>query len=83
MYGTSYLPADIEMAVDEAKRGEVQPTINKWLKFCYSYDPQGRRYSLSTTRIAGSVVLVAALAFAATMFLRDRRRSNASNKRES
>ena len=29
MYGISYLAADMEMAVEEAARGEVQPTINR------------------------------------------------------
>jgi protein SCO1 len=83
MYGTSYLPADIEMAVAEARRGEVQPTINKWLKYCYSYDPEGRTYTLATTRIAGTVVLGAAVAFAAAMFFRGRQKRGEPAKRES
>ena len=44
MYGITYLPADLQMAVHEAARGEAQPTINKLLKFCFSYDPAGRKY---------------------------------------
>lgn len=64
MYGTSFLPADIEIAVQEAAKGSVQPTINKWLKFCFSYDPEGRKYMLNTTRIAGALVIGAAMAFA-------------------
>jgi len=83
MYGTTFLPADIEMAVGEARRGEVEPTINKWLKFCYSYDPTGRGYALSTTRIAGTVVLSAAFAFAAVMFIKGRQKRVDPVKRDS
>jgi protein SCO1 len=63
MYGTSYLPADLEMAVREAARGEAQPTINKWLEFCFSFDPKGRKYAFNVTRIAGALGLAAALVF--------------------
>lgn len=82
MYGTTYLPADLEMAVNEALRGEVQPTINKWLKFCFSYDPEGRRYALSTTRVAGSFVLVSAFAFAAFLFFKRKPKGSASSPRD-
>jgi protein SCO1 len=72
MYGSTYLPADLEMAVREATRGEVQPTVNKWLKYCFTYDPVGRKYALSTTRVAGSFVLISALGFAAFLFISNR-----------
>jgi protein SCO1 len=72
MYGTSYLPADLELAVREAQRGEVQPTISKWLKFCFSYDPEGRKYMLNTTRVAGTFVIGSALVFAVVLLRRGR-----------
>jgi protein SCO1/2 len=34
MYGTSFLPADVEMAIQEAALGEVRPTISQVLAFC-------------------------------------------------
>lgn len=81
MYGTSYLPADLELAVREAQRGEVQPTINKWLKFCFSYDPAGRKYMLNTTRVAGTVVIGSALVFALILLRRGRGTRDPSNER--
>ena len=63
MYGTSYLPADVQLAAQEAARGEAQPTINKFLKFCFSYDPVGRKYVLNTTSIGATVIILAALIF--------------------
>ena len=63
MYGVTYLPADVQLAAQEAARGEAQPTINKFLKFCFSYDPVGRKYVLNTTSIGATVIILAALIF--------------------
>ena len=58
IYGTSYLSAEVAMAIKEAAAGEVRPTISKVLAFCYSYDPEGRQYVFSITRLFGAVILV-------------------------
>jgi len=63
LYGTTFLPADVEMAIDEAAVGQVRPTISKVLSFCYSYDPEGRQYVFSITRLAGAVILALAGVF--------------------
>jgi protein SCO1/2 len=73
MYGTTYLPADLQLAAQEAARGEAQPTINKFLKFCFSYDPAGRRYVLNTTSIGATVIILAALVFVVTLTRRGRK----------
>jgi protein SCO1/2 len=63
LYGTSFLTADVALAVQEAAGGKVRPTISRILSFCYSYDPDGRRYVFSLTRTAGAVVLIFAVVF--------------------
>jgi protein SCO1/2 len=63
MYGTSFLSADVAMAVQEAAGGQVRPTISKMLAFCYTYDPEGRGYVFSVTRFAGAVILALAIIF--------------------
>ncbi|HEY3400137.1 MAG TPA: SCO family protein [Geothrix sp.] len=73
MYGTTYVPADLQMAAQEAARGEAQPTINKFLKFCFSYDPAGRKYVLNTTTIGAAVIILAALIFVVTLVRRGRK----------
>ncbi len=73
MYGTTYLPADVQLAAQEAARGEAQPTIKKFLKFCFSYDPAGRRYVLNTTTIGAVVILLAAGVFLLTVVGRGRK----------
>ncbi len=60
LYGSTFLPADIEMAVKEAAGGEVLPSISRVLSFCYVTDPKGRGRVFSITRFAGAATLVVA-----------------------
>jgi protein SCO1 len=63
LYGTSFVPADVEIAVTEAAGGQVVPTISRILSFCYVSDPQGRGYVFSVTRFVGAATLVIAVIF--------------------
>lgn len=63
LYGVTFLPFDVKMAVAEAEQGRTGPTISRFLKFCYSYDPNGRRYFLDVTRVAAAFTIVLALGF--------------------
>lgn len=65
LYGVGYLPFDLEMALVEASEGRVGPTINRVLKYCFSYDPEGRQYALKVTEIAGTMVTL----FGAGLFI--------------
>jgi protein SCO1/2 len=69
MYGTTFLPADVEMAIQEAARGQVRPTIAKVLAFCYSYDPARRQYVFNLTRVTGTATLVLAAGFVIYLLL--------------
>jgi len=70
MYGVSFLPADLQMAVLEASRGEARPSINKWLQFCYSTEPSGRGYVFSVTKTAATVTILLAGIFVAVLVFR-------------
>jgi protein SCO1 len=74
LYGISFLPADVVMAIQEAARGQVRPTIARVLAFCYSYDPAGRRYVLNITRAAGAGVLALAGLFGVYLLAQGRSR---------
>jgi len=58
LYGLTFLPFDLKMAVVESQKGLSRPTINKVLEFCYAYEPSGKRYSLEVTKLAGTFVLI-------------------------
>lgn len=72
MYGITYLPADLQMALQEAARGEAHPSINKLLKFCFSYDPQGRKYVLNFTKLSMAITLLGAVIFLLVLVLKGR-----------
>lgn len=63
LYGTDFLPFDLKMALLEASEGRVGPTISKVLHFCFSYDPQGRKYVFNTLKVTGTVTLFFAVSF--------------------
>jgi protein SCO1/2 len=61
MYGTDVLPFDLKMALLEASEGRIGPTVSKVLRFCFSYDPKGRKYVFNTLKVTGIVTLAFAL----------------------
>jgi protein SCO1 len=63
LYGTSFLTADVTMALQAAAGGRVVPTISRVLAFCYSYDPASRAYVLNVTRLMGAITLLLAAMF--------------------
>ncbi|MFA6318329.1 MAG: SCO family protein [Elusimicrobiota bacterium] len=65
IYGTSFQTADLEMAIDEAGKGVVRPTVVKALSFCFSYDPRGRRYVLNGMKVGGTLTMLFGLGFGA------------------
>ncbi|NIM19098.1 MAG: SCO family protein [Candidatus Latescibacteria bacterium] len=79
LYGTTYLAFDLKMALVEASEGRIGSTITKVLRFCYSYDPEGKRYAINVTRIAGMGLLVVVLAFILYLTAAGRRRKRKAN----
>jgi len=63
LYGTSFVPADVEIAIKEAAGGQVLPTVSRVLSFCYVSDPEGRGRVFSITRFAGAATLLLAGVF--------------------
>lgn len=53
LYGAAYLPFDLKMAIIEASEGKALPSIKKAILFCYSYDPESRRYVFDILRVTG------------------------------
>ncbi len=58
IFGSTFNQFDLKMALLDAEAGKTNPTIAKVLQFCFSYDPEGRGYTLNITRIAGTIMLL-------------------------
>jgi protein SCO1/2 len=75
LYGIDFLPFDVKMALIEASQGKVGTTIAKIVKLCYSYDPDGRKYALNVTRVAGASIIFAISIFAVALFITKKKKN--------
>jgi protein SCO1/2 len=75
MYGAAPLPFDLKLALVEASQGRIGPAISKITRFCFSYDPEGKKLVFNTLKVTGSVTLFFAFSFAVFLFFRGRKRS--------
>jgi protein SCO1/2 len=57
LYGLTYLPFDVKMAIIEAGKGIARPTSSKVLEYCFAYNPSSKTYTLQVTRIVGIMML--------------------------
>lgn len=81
LYGTDFNPVDMKMALIEASEGRTGPSIATLMKLCYSYDPEGKKYVLNITRIAGGgVVLMLGIFF--TVLLIKKKKHNPEKNQE-
>lgn len=73
--GITFLPFEWKMAMVEASKGQSGPTINKVLRFCFSYDPVGQTYVFNVTKISATVILFFALIFLLYLVLKPKRKT--------
>ncbi len=76
LFGPTFNPFDIKMALLDAQSGKTNPTISKVLQFCFSYDPAGRAYTLNITRIIGSLMLLSLGVFLTVLVLKKKKDNN-------
>jgi len=46
LYGISYKPMDLRLALNEAGNGKVGSLVDRFVMFCYHYDPQNKKYAI-------------------------------------
>ncbi len=62
LYGIEYDAKDLKLALLEASNGKIGTVVDRFLLFCYRYDPKTRKYSVALTQVmraggAGTVVV--------------------------
>ncbi len=78
LFGIEYSTRDVRLALVEASEGKIGTIVDRFLLFCYHYDPATGRYSAVAMNMvrAGGVVTVGALSvFWIAMRRRERRLS--------
>ncbi|MDB4584177.1 SCO family protein, partial [Draconibacterium sp.] len=72
--GMYFLPFEWKMAIVEASKGQSGPTLNKVLRFCFSYDPVGQTYVLNITKVSGTIILFFALVLLLFLVVKPKRK---------
>jgi protein SCO1/2 len=73
MYGADPLPFDLKLALVEASQGRIGPAISKIARFCFSYDPKGRKLVFNMLKVTGIVTLLFALSFVVFLLFKGKR----------
>lgn len=76
LHGTRFLPKDVTLALIEASEGRVGTTIQKMLRYCFSYDAEGKTYVFNLLRVTGAVVLLVAGGFLLFLLLGGRKKKS-------
>lgn len=58
LYGTKPLAFDLTMAATEAGKEQIGLSVKRVLAYCFSYDPEGKRYVFNFMKITGTGILV-------------------------
>jgi len=80
LYGTDFLPFDVTMAMTEAAEGKLGLSVKRVLAYCFTYDPEGKRYVLNITRIAGVTILLLLVLFLVALHVSGRKKQTFSRK---
>lgn len=78
LYGIKFNPMDLKLALIEAQKGLPRPTIHRVLEFCYSYDPEGKRYGLEITKLLGTFILIILVFTFTILFIKTKRKKSKS-----
>ena len=74
LYGTTFLPKDLTLALLEAREGKTGATIRKVVGYCFSFDPVGKTYVFNLLRVTATVVFLSAGSFLAFLLLTGNKR---------
>jgi protein SCO1/2 len=74
LYGTKILPFELTMASIEASKEKTGLSVKKLVSYCFSYDPQGKKYVFNIMRVSGFVVLTVLFIFAGFLFFGGKKR---------
>jgi protein SCO1/2 len=76
LYGIEYPSRDLKLSLIEASSGKIGTIMERFMLFCYRYDPKTKKYSVYVTRLlqTGAVATVLALSLYLGIFWTRQRR---------
>ncbi len=76
LYGATFLPKDLSLALIEAREGRGGTAIRKVMEYCFSYDLQQKTYVFNLLRVSATVVILCTGGFLAFLILTGRKRNS-------
>ncbi len=76
LYGIAFEPRDLRLSLTEASQGRLGTPVDRFILYCYEYDPETHRYAIAAMNVmkaGGLATLVALGAFLALLWAKDRR----------
>jgi len=58
LYGTSFLAFDLAMSITEASEEREGISVKKVLLYCFSYNPEEKRYVFNVLKVVGTATLI-------------------------
>lgn len=80
LYGTTFLPKDLTLALWEARSGKVGGAVRKVVNYCFSFDPTNKTYTFRLLRISATVVILSAGSFLLFLIFSSKKRTPPSQR---
>ncbi|NTW60327.1 MAG: SCO family protein, partial [Nitrospirae bacterium] len=77
LYGTSFLPFELTMAVTEAAAGKIGSPAARVLNYCFSYDPLKKSYVFNILKVVGTVMILTVVSFFLYLVATTKKKNNA------
>jgi len=74
LYGTTFLPKDLALALIEARDGTQGTTIRKIVDYCFTFDPAQKTYAFNLLRVSATVVILCTGSFFVFLIMTGRNR---------
>ncbi|ACU89635.1 SCO family protein [Desulfomicrobium baculatum] len=79
LYGTRPLAFDLTMAATEADKERIGLSVKRVLAYCFSYDPEGKRYAFNFMKITGTGILLILAVLLVSLVLAGRKKRTPRN----
>jgi len=74
LYGTTFLPKDLSLALIEARSGTSGTTIRKMMEYCFTFDTGRNTYVFNLLRVSATVVILSTGSFLVFLIVTGRKR---------
>ncbi|HIJ89207.1 MAG TPA: SCO family protein [Desulfuromonadales bacterium] len=82
LYGSTFLPKDLSLALIEARDGTSGTTIRKIVDYCFIFDPEQKTYAFNLLRVSATIVILCTGSFLAFLIVTGRKRNQNTSSRK-